>query len=72
MPNKITTFHPSLYEVDLANHVFRRELGKFEEGETISKELTENIAVRCSIAKVWERARMYQEEMEVSTWNHYH
>lgn len=69
MRNRAINFYPSLHEVELANHAFRRELSKFEESEDLPKEFTKNIAVRCSIAKVWERARMYQEEMEVTEWN---
>ncbi len=65
MKNRTRNFYPSMYEVELANHVFKRELDKFEESEILPKELTRNIAVRCSIAKVWERARMYQEELEL-------
>lgn len=68
MKNRKTDFYPSLYEVELANHAFRRELSKFEESEDLPAEFTRNIAVRCSVAKGWERARMYQEEMEVSSW----
>lgn len=65
MKNRKTDFYPSVYEVELANHVFKRELYNFEESKDLLEEFTNNIAVSCSIAKVWERARMYQEEMEL-------
>ena len=66
MRNKANDFYPSLYEVELSNHVFKRELKRFEESADLPKGFAENIAVRCSIAEVWSRARMYQEEMDLS------
>lgn len=66
MRAKANDFYPTIYEVELANHVFKRELKAFEESEELPKGFAENIAVKCSIARVWSRARMYQEEMEVS------
>ena len=64
-------FYPSLVEVNWAYDTFIEELSRNAEYTRLPEDsalyMRPEIAVRCAVAKVWERARAFQSERNCQT-----